>query len=107
MSFTRAGSWRKNYLTPPEKLPSDWPIDGTTGYDMLNLVGGLFIDPNGKQGMTRIYEEFTGGHMNMTALVRECKHLVITELLGSELNRLTSLFVAVCERTGDQEITEH
>lgn len=93
-------SWivAEKILTPPEKLPSDWPIDGTTGYDMLNLVGGLFIDPNGKQGMTRIYEEFTGGHMNMTALVRECKHLVITELLGSELNRLTSLFVAVCER---------
>jgi hypothetical protein len=29
-------------------LPADWPIAGTTGYDFLNRVGGLFVDPAGE-----------------------------------------------------------
>jgi (1->4)-alpha-D-glucan 1-alpha-D-glucosylmutase len=31
-----------------EALPADWPVDGTTGYDALRLVCGLFIDPDGE-----------------------------------------------------------
>jgi (1->4)-alpha-D-glucan 1-alpha-D-glucosylmutase len=85
-------------LMPGENLPSDWPIAGTTGYDFLNLSGGLFIDPEGERPMTRIYEDFTGEKTDFGALVRTCKRLVLTDLLGSELNRLTSLFVNICER---------
>jgi len=85
-------------LGPYEKLPSEWPIAGTTGYDFLNLLGGLFIDPQGEEELTRIYESFTGEPADFVALVRESKQLVLTELLGSELNRLTSLFVEICER---------
>ena len=32
-------------LEPGEELPDDWPVDGTTGYDALAEVGGLFVDP--------------------------------------------------------------
>ena len=32
-------------LTGEEKIPEDWPVDGTTGYDFLNLANGLFVDP--------------------------------------------------------------
>jgi len=32
-------------LEPGEALPPSWPVDGTTGYDALRLVGGLFLDP--------------------------------------------------------------
>lgn len=85
-------------LEPGETLPADWPVEGTTGYDFLNLVGGLFIDPEGEAEMTRIYEAFTGEPADFEAIVRECKRLVLTELLGSELSRLTSLFVDICER---------
>ena len=85
-------------LGPGEKLPVDWPIAGTTGYDFLNLVGGLFVDPRGAAELSRTYEDFIGEQTAFGALVRECKRLVLTELLASELNRLTSLFVEVCER---------
>ena len=34
-------------LEPEEELPSSWPVAGTTGYDFLNVVGGLFVDPEG------------------------------------------------------------
>jgi len=94
------GTWiiAEKVLTPGERLPSDWPVAGTTGYDFLNLAGGLFIDPEGEGALTRIYEDFIGERRDFAGTVRECKRLVLTELLASELSRLTSLFVAVCER---------
>ncbi len=84
-------------LETDEKLPRDWPIDGTTGYEFLNLVNGLFIDPNGEMPLTYVYEDVTGEQTDFGVLARICKRLVVTELLGSELNRLTSLFVNICE----------
>jgi (1->4)-alpha-D-glucan 1-alpha-D-glucosylmutase len=84
-------------LEPGEKIPPEWPIAGTTGYDFLNLMGGLFIDRAGEKNLTQVYKDFTEEEIHFTAVVRECKRLVLAELLGSELNRLTSLFVAVCE----------
>lgn len=85
-------------LAPGEMLPRDWPTAGTTGYDFLNQVGGLFVDARGEQPLTDLYQQFT----NLTApyhqLVREKKHLMLREAFGGELNRLTNMLV---------EITEH
>ncbi|MCF8143604.1 MAG: malto-oligosyltrehalose synthase [Deltaproteobacteria bacterium] len=84
-------------LAQGEKLPSEWPIAGTTGYDFLNLMNGLFIDPAGEKGLTEVYENFTEQEIHFTDLVHESKRLVLTDLLESELNRLTSLFLDICE----------
>jgi (1->4)-alpha-D-glucan 1-alpha-D-glucosylmutase len=84
-------------LETGEKLPRDWPIDGTTGYDFLNLAGGLFVNPENEKKMTQIYETFIGKTVTIVDLMNECKRLVLTELLVSELNRLTSLFESICE----------
>lgn len=80
-----------------ERLPDSWPIAGTTGYDFLNRLSGLFIDPGTEGRFTRIYEEFTGVSADYAAMARECKEFVAREILGSELNRLTEVFVEVCE----------
>jgi (1->4)-alpha-D-glucan 1-alpha-D-glucosylmutase len=34
-------------LMGDEELPASWSVSGTTGYDFLNCVNGLFIDPGG------------------------------------------------------------
>ncbi len=93
-------SWivAEKILSRGERLPADWPVEGTTGYDFLNLVGGLFVDPRGEDAMTRFYADFTGESTDFPALRRSCKRLVLNELLGSELNRLTALFIDICER---------
>jgi (1->4)-alpha-D-glucan 1-alpha-D-glucosylmutase len=85
-------------LMPGERLRSDWPVAGTTGYDFLNLCNGLFIDPAAEEPLTRFYTEFTGESSDFTALCREKKRAVLSESLGSDLNRLTHLFLQVCER---------
>ncbi len=45
-------------LGPEEPLPKDWPVAGTTGYDFLNLVGGLFVDRTGLEELVKIYSRF-------------------------------------------------
>ncbi|WP_018937829.1 MULTISPECIES: malto-oligosyltrehalose synthase [unclassified Thioalkalivibrio] len=85
-------------LEPGEQLPGDWPIAGTTGYDFLNRVQGLFADPAGEAPLTRLFEELTGEGSDYPGLVYESKRQVLKDLLGSELNRLSSLFVDICER---------
>jgi (1->4)-alpha-D-glucan 1-alpha-D-glucosylmutase len=85
-------------LEPGEALRSLWPIAGTTGYDFLNTVNGLLIDPAAERPLTRFYAEFTGEPTDFTRVALEKKDLVMREILGSDLNRLTALFLEVCER---------
>jgi (1->4)-alpha-D-glucan 1-alpha-D-glucosylmutase len=85
-------------LEAEEGLPETWPVDGTTGYDFLNRVGGLFVDPAGEQPLSELYTELTGDSTDYASVALERKRQVMRDVLGSELNRLTALFVALCER---------
>jgi (1->4)-alpha-D-glucan 1-alpha-D-glucosylmutase len=89
-------------LEPGEFLRESWPIDGTTGYDFLNAALGVLVSPAGMKELNEIYEEFTGEPTNFTAIAHEKKIAVMQEALGSDVNRLTSLLVEICERNRDQ-----
>ncbi|HEV7865891.1 MAG TPA: malto-oligosyltrehalose synthase [Acidimicrobiia bacterium] len=84
-------------LEPGERLPQSWPVAGTTGYDFTNRAGGLFVDPAGEDPISDAYTSFTGEPVDYDEVVYEKKKLVMAEVLSSELNRLTSLAVDVCE----------
>jgi len=84
-------------LMPEERLPETWPIAGTTGYDFLNQVLRLFIDPRGETPLTEFYAEFTGESTDYPTLARDKKHLVMRDLFASDLNRLTAQLADVCE----------
>ncbi len=85
-------------LEPGERLPAAWPVAGTTGYDFLNLAGGLFVDPAAEQSLTAFYADFTGQPTDYSAMVREKKLLVLQTALGSDVNRLTALWLEICQR---------
>ena len=84
-------------LEPGEQLRKEWPIDGTTGYDFLNQASGLYVDSLNEQAFTDLYSEFTGIPVDYKRTVRENKQKVMREMLGSDVNRLTSLFSEICE----------
>ena len=44
--------WVEKILDPGERL-RDWPVSGTVGYEFLNDVCGLFVDPAGEETLTR------------------------------------------------------
>jgi (1->4)-alpha-D-glucan 1-alpha-D-glucosylmutase len=81
-----------------EALPKNWPVAGTTGYDFMNRANGIFVDPAAEETITDFYTRFTGESVDYDEMVREKKHLVIRDLLGSDVSRLTNLFRAICDR---------
>jgi (1->4)-alpha-D-glucan 1-alpha-D-glucosylmutase len=85
-------------LEPGESLPASWPVAGTTGYDFLNLSGGLFVDPAGEQPLTELYTSFTQQTADYRDLVHDTKLQVLRETLGSDVNRLTALWLEVCQQ---------
>src|SRR5262249_26152004 len=62
-------------LADDESLPPDWAVDGTTGYDFLNAVGGLFVDPQGRDAFDRIYQGFVGPAADFDRLVNSAKKM--------------------------------
>lgn len=89
-------------LEQEEVLRSSWPIHGTTGYDFLNKVNGLLVNPSGLTEISRIYAEFTGQSNNYADLVHEQKIKVMQDGLGSDVNRLTALFADICAANRDR-----
>jgi (1->4)-alpha-D-glucan 1-alpha-D-glucosylmutase len=87
-------------LLHEEKLPDNWPIFGTTGYDFLNLVNGLFIDSCSGRQMDRTYRAFAGPRDSFRDTVYKCKKLVMKRALASELNVLANLLsqIALADR---------
>ena len=75
-------------LGPDEVLPADWATDGTTGYEFLNVVNGLFVDPRREPDVTRAYEGFTGADDRFDELVYQKKFLILQSSLSSELHML-------------------
>jgi (1->4)-alpha-D-glucan 1-alpha-D-glucosylmutase len=75
-------------LAHHESLRDDWPVDGTTGYEFANLALGLLIDPEGKDGFTRTFIDFTGERRPFPEVVRECKLRIMRNEMASELNVL-------------------
>ncbi len=82
-------------LTGEEKIPEDWPVDGTTGYDFLNLVNGLFVDAESVGKMDRIYRAFIGVRVNFDNLVYRSKKIVMHNALASELNVLANALTRI------------
>src|SRR5260370_21278381 len=80
-----------------ERLRESWPIDGTTGYDFLNIVGRLFVDPAGAEPLTDFYRQFTGEPSDYAALIRVRKQFAMRDTLGSEINNLTQRLLDICE----------
>lgn len=89
--------WVEKILERGERLPASWPVAGTTGYDFLNVAGGLFVDQAAEEAMTDIYAEFIGERLDYAEIVRENKLRVLRESLGSDVNRLTALLLDVSQ----------
>lgn len=89
-------------LEPGEFLRESWPVEGTSGYDFLNVALGLLLWPEGMQQLSEIYADFTGEPTSFPEIAHEKKINVMQEALGSDVNRLTSLLVDICEANRDQ-----
>jgi (1->4)-alpha-D-glucan 1-alpha-D-glucosylmutase len=72
-----------------EALPADWPVYGTTGYEFLNWLGGLFVDPANAKPFTALYRNWVEDYTPFSELVYQKKLLILQLSLSSELQMLT------------------
>ncbi|MCP9985959.1 malto-oligosyltrehalose synthase [Streptomyces sudanensis] len=96
-------------LTGEERLPPAWPVAGTTGYDALRRVDGLFVDGAGASGLADSYRRFAappgdrGGHWEPTA--RRAAYKVVTRELAAEVEFLVRTAGRVC--AADPRLRDH
>ncbi|GAA1365517.1 malto-oligosyltrehalose synthase [Streptomyces beijiangensis] len=96
-------------LTGDEQLPADWAVAGTTGYDALHHIDGLFTDREGAAELARDYRYFTGltgdrgGYWEAT--VRRAAYKVLTHELAAETEFLVRTAARVC--AADPALRDH
>ena len=75
-------------LARTETLPASWCVAGTTGYDYLNSVNGIFVARDNEQKLQRIYSRFIGGQIDFAELVYQKKKLILYTAMAAEMNLL-------------------
>jgi len=84
-------------LAQDESLPEDWPIDGTTGYEFLNLLNGLFVDRRGAYAIREAYARFTGITDSFAQVLYESKRAILGASLSAELYTLSNQLDRISE----------
>ncbi len=86
-------------LEGEETLPANWACAGTTGYDALNVIGGLFVDPAARLPLTQLVmpRATTGERIEqyLDEDIWAAKTDVMEQVLVAEINRLTGLLVRI------------
>lgn len=111
LSAASGGVWTvvEKILTGPEPLPAGWAVAGTTGYDALHRIDGLFVDPAGAAELLDGYRDYAspagdrGGYW--TATVRRAAYRVVTHELAAETELLTRLASRICAQ--DPALRDH
>lgn len=85
-------------LGKDEPLPETWPVSGTTGYDFLNLVNGLFVHAEHERTMDEFYARFIRRRISFEELAYESKKLIMRASMASEINVLGHQLNLLSER---------
>ena len=82
-------------LEGSEEPRRDWPMSGTTGYEFITALAGLFVDRAQRADMTEAYEGFTGDRVAFDRQIADCKREILSRNLASELDALTERAVLI------------
>jgi (1->4)-alpha-D-glucan 1-alpha-D-glucosylmutase len=85
-------------LSTGESLPTEWPVAGTSGYDFLNDLNGLFVDRPNQRTFIRIYRRFCRVRSSFAEHVYASKKLIMDGSMASELNVLAQALNHLSER---------
>ena len=82
-------------LEPGEQLPDEWPVHGTSGYEFMNLLNGIFVEQAHAKRFTQVYERFTGLNASVQDLTYSSKKLILHVALSGELYYLQSVLSGI------------
>jgi (1->4)-alpha-D-glucan 1-alpha-D-glucosylmutase len=87
-------------LESGEKLPQEWPVDGTVGYEFGNLLNNVFVQQQNERAFTNMYHRFIGGEVDVATLIYNSKKLIMETALASEVTVLTDMLQQIA--SGDR-----
>lgn len=85
-------------LEKDENLSSAWKIEGTSGYDFLNLANNLFCQKSNRQYFSHIYNKLTGMNEDYHALTLDKKRLIAETNLVGDIDNLAHLLKRLADR---------
>ncbi len=81
-----------------ERLPENWPVHGSTGYEFVNDVTGLFVLTESVKSLDALYAKFIGVKWNLGELIYEAKRLILRSSMSGELHVLGHQLDRLSER---------
>jgi (1->4)-alpha-D-glucan 1-alpha-D-glucosylmutase len=85
-------------LTGSERLPKDWPVHGTTGYDFTNQATQLLVDASAETAITNTFRRFIGHSTHFGHLVYAKKRQVMRLALANDVNVLGNMVDRLSEQ---------
>jgi (1->4)-alpha-D-glucan 1-alpha-D-glucosylmutase len=85
-------------LVRDERLRPDWTVHGTTGYEFLNQVNGLFIDPAAERQFQALYARLTSQPFGFGDVAYQSKKLILDGTMSSELHVLARRLDRISEQ---------
>jgi (1->4)-alpha-D-glucan 1-alpha-D-glucosylmutase len=104
LAALRAGGaervWVEKILDPGERL-RDWPVSGTVGYEFLDDVCALFVDPAGEEPLTALWESVSRDRRGFGEVAHEAKLEQVLGAFAPERDRLHR----VCPEVGLDDLS--
>ncbi len=85
-------------LAPGEPLPDSWAVAGTTGYEFLNLLNGIFVDRTQARAVEDIYRRVHRARPSFADIVYESKRLIMETSMASEIAMLAHRLNVISEK---------
>ncbi|WP_152047261.1 malto-oligosyltrehalose synthase [Aureimonas psammosilenae] len=92
------GIWVEKILTGEERLRTSWEIQGTTGYEFITALSGLYVDASKEDEMSEAYADFLGEVEDLRGMIKRQKRSIFARNLAGELAYLTGEALSVASR---------
>jgi (1->4)-alpha-D-glucan 1-alpha-D-glucosylmutase len=86
-------------LSRDEELPADWRISGTTGYDFLNQLNGLFVNSANEPALDAVYRQFTGSTCTFEDAAYCGKKRILHTSMRADLHALAVTLQSIAAQT--------
>jgi len=87
-------------LVGDELLPSEWPIEGTSGYEFIDMIADVLPSDAGLEKLSQLYETRTGS-ADTLSIRREAKRQILENNFAGEVDRLVGLLSRAVEPNPD------
>lgn len=89
-------------LESKERMPKEWPLEGTSGYEFLSFASQLITNRSGAKKLLSFYKDLVPELLPYKELVKKNKRMILEKYMAGEWENLTTLFLALGLSSGFQ-----